>query len=230
MSTPVWVSNACAWPFRRKPPTTIRMHFLRWCSFRKNGGIPYHGPRPSTGRGNGSEGEKTDIALRVMADHIRAVSSCDLMTDNFLQTRARDTWSAGIFKTMRFGMALLSWISKSRSCVAYTGIGSISLKAFYELEAQTRSCRQSDFWGRVSFLRTLERGLNASKVCSRFRVEQAFELYGIRLSAWFNIIDCAPSVASVDEAGFETEMEKQKNRSQSWCEQGNGVVAVRKDG
>jgi len=165
--------------------------------------------------------EKTDIALRVMADHIRAVAFA--IADGQLpsNTGAGYVIRRILRRAVRYGYTFLNF----NEPFLYTLVPILSnqLKdVFSELEAQ------KDYVGRViheeeiSFLKTLERGLKRfESVEAQFKNkivpgELAFELY----DTFGFPFDLTSLIArekgfSVDDKGFHAEMEKQKARSKA---------------
>ncbi len=198
----------------------------------KECGIPYHGTSPlSPGRGERGEGEKTDIALRVMADHIRAVSFaiCDGQLPS--NTGAGYVIRRILRRAVRYGFTFLNF--KEPFMYKLVPVLANQLKnVFTELESQKDYVGKVIYEEEVSFLRTLERGLKRIEGLQAISGEQAFELY----DTFGFPLDLTSLIArergfTVDEAGFKTEMEKQKNRSKAdasketgdWVSVGNDV-------
>ncbi|MDH4058573.1 MAG: alanine--tRNA ligase, partial [Cyclobacteriaceae bacterium] len=165
--------------------------------------------------------EKTDIAIRVLADHIRAVAFA--IADGQLpsNTGAGYVIRRILRRAVRYGYTFLNF--KDPFLFNLVPILSDQLKdVFPELEAQ------KDYVGKViheeeaSFLNTLEKGLKRfdlieseikNKVVSG---EVAFELY----DTFGFPFDLTSLIArergySVDEKSFQAEMEKQKSRSKA---------------
>lgn len=167
------------------------------------------------------QNEKTDIALRVMADHIRAVSFA--ISDGQLpsNTGAGYVIRRILRRAVRYGYTFLNF--SEPFLYKLVPILSNQLKdVFPELEAQ------KDYVGRViheeeiSFLKTLERGLKrfeAVETQLKSKIvpgELAFELY----DTFGFPVDLTSLIArekgfSVDEKGFQVEMQKQKERSKA---------------
>lgn len=197
----------------------------------KECGIPYHGTSPlSTGRAERGEGEKTDIALRVMADHIRAVSFaiCDGQLPS--NTGAGYVIRRILRRAVRYGFTFLNF--KEPFMHKLVPVLANQLRSvFPELESQKDYVGKVIFEEEVSFLRTLERGLKRIEGLQSISGDQAFELY----DTFGFPLDLTSLIArergfSVDEAGFKTEMEKQKNRSKADATKETGDwVAVGKD-
>ena len=165
--------------------------------------------------------EKTDIAMRVMADHVRAVSFA--IADGQLpsNTGAGYVIRRILRRAVRYGFTFLNF--KEPFLYKLVSVLGNQLKdVFPELE------KQKEYVGKVimeeesSFLRTLEKGLKRletieaelkDKVVSG---EQAFELF----DTFGFPLDLTSLIArergfSIDEQGFKSEMEKQKSRSKA---------------
>jgi alanyl-tRNA synthetase len=159
--------------------------------------------------------EKTDIALRVMADHIRAVSFaiCDGQLPS--NTGAGYVIRRILRRAVRYGFTFLNF--KEPFLYKLVPVLSGQLKSvFPELEKQKEYVGKVIFEEETSFLRTLDRGLKRIEGLKAISGEQAFELY----DTFGFPLDLTSLIArergfSVDEAGFKAEMEKQKNRSKT---------------
>lgn len=178
----------------------------------KESGIPYHGTSPlSPGKGDGDE--KTDIALRVMADHIRAVSFaiCDGQLPS--NTGAGYVIRRILRRAVRYGFTFLNFKEPFMYRLVPVLAGQLK-NVFPELESQKDYVSKVIFEEETSFLRTLDRGLKRIEGLKAISGEQAFELY----DTFGFPLDLTSLIArergfSVDEVGFKTEMEKQKSRS-----------------
>jgi alanyl-tRNA synthetase len=166
------------------------------------------------------EEEKADIAMRVMADHIRAIGFA--IADGQLPANT----GAGyvIRRILRRAVRYYYSFLKLQSPVLYEMV-SLLADEFGEIFPEIR--HQQIFISRVveeeesSFLKTLEAGLKRlSALEERGSVNQvingkiAFELYdtyGFPLDLTKLIAD--EKKWKVDEAGFQQEMDKQKKRS-----------------
>lgn len=185
--------------------------------------------------------EKTDIALRVMADHIRAVSFaiCDGQLPS--NTGAGYVIRRILRRAVRYGFTFLNFKEPFMHKLVPVLAGQLK-NVFAELESQKDYVSKVIFEEEISFLRTLEKGLkridqfisaadaNAQNnfatttggpqfMTSPTRVipgTVAFELY----DTFGFPFDLTSLIArergfSVDEAGFKAEMEKQKSRSKA---------------
>src|SRR5260221_253451 len=159
---------------------------------------------------------KKDIAVRVMADHIRAVSFA--ISDGQLpsNTGAGYVIRRILRRAVRYGFSYLNF--KEPFMFRLVPLLALQLKdVFPELHQQEEYVERVVHEEEISFLRTLEKGLkrieNASQAISG---EQAFELY----DTFGFPFDLTSLIArekglSVDEKGFQAEMQKQKSRSKA---------------
>jgi alanyl-tRNA synthetase len=169
----------------------------------QHAGVKYHGLLDN----------KQDIAIRVISDHIRAVSFA--IADGQLpsNTGAGYVIRRILRRAVRYGFSYLNF--KEPFIHRLVPLLALQLKdAFPELHAQM------DYVGRVvheeeiSFLRTLEKGLKKIESLNEISAEQAFELY----DTYGFPFDLTSLIArergfTVDEKGFTDEMAKQKARS-----------------
>jgi alanyl-tRNA synthetase len=167
------------------------------------------------------DAEKTDIAMRVIADHVRAVSFA--ISDGQLpsNTGAGYVIRRILRRAVRYGFTFLNF-KEPFIYKLVPVLGNQLHDVFPELEKQKEYVGKVVFEEEASFLRTLEKGLKRiesieadlkDKVVSG---EQAFELY----DTFGFPVDLTSLIArergfSVDEAGFKSEMEKQKSRSKA---------------
>jgi alanyl-tRNA synthetase len=163
--------------------------------------------------------EKTDIAMRVISDHVRAVSFA--IADGQLpsNTGAGYVIRRILRRGVRYGFTFLNF--KEPFIYRLVPVLGNQLKdVFPELESQKDYVSKVIFEEETSFLRTLEKGLKRIELLlSEGKVisgEQAFELY----DTFGFPLDLTSLIArerglSVDEKGFNVEMEKQKSRSKA---------------
>jgi len=163
----------------------------------------------------GSETKK-DIAVRVMADHVRAVSFaiCDGQLPS--NTGAGYVIRRILRRAVRYGFSYLNF--KEPFLYRLVPLLALQLKdVFPELHKQEAYVARVVHEEEISFLRTLEKGLkrieNIEKTISG---EAAFELY----DTFGFPFDLTSLIArekgfSVDELGFTQEMQKQKDRSKA---------------
>jgi alanyl-tRNA synthetase len=167
------------------------------------------------------QNEQTDIAMRVIADHVRAVSFA--ITDGQLpsNTGAGYVIRRILRRAVRYGYTFLNF--KEPFMYKLVPVLGNQLKdVFPELESQKDYVSKVIHEEEAAFLRTLEKGLKRIEVMETelanktINGEQAFELY----DTFGFPLDLTSLIArekglSVDEAGFKVEMEKQKNRSKA---------------
>jgi alanyl-tRNA synthetase len=167
---------------------------------------------------------QTDVAIRVIADHIRAISFT--IADGQLpsNTGAGYVIRRILRRAVRYGYTFLN-TKEPRLYTLVPLLADQMAETFPELKAQ------QDFVAKVikeeenSFLRTLENGLKrfdtilASKLSS-VSGKIAFELYdtyGFPID--LTMLLARENNMAVDEAGFKEELTKQKGRSKSAAKQ-----------
>lgn len=165
--------------------------------------------------------EKTDVAIRVLADHIRAVAFA--IADGQLpsNTGAGYVIRRILRRAVRYGFTFLNF----KEPFLYTLVpvlGAQLKEVFPELESQKDYVGKVIFEEEQSFLKTLDKGLK------RFEgLEPEFKRGGVPGSVAFELydtygfpFDLTSLIArergfTVDEKGFQAEMDKQKARSKS---------------
>jgi alanyl-tRNA synthetase len=165
--------------------------------------------------------ERTDIAMRVIADHVRAVSFA--IADGQLpsNTGAGYVIRRILRRAVRYGFTFLNF-KEPFICTLVPVLGHQLRDVFPELEKQREYVVKVIFEEESSFLRTLDKGLKRiENIQSEVRNntiggEQAFELY----DTFGFPLDLTSLIArekglSVDEQGFKVEMDKQKSRSKA---------------
>ncbi len=171
--------------------------------------------------GKGAVTEKQDIAIRVMADHIRAVSFA--IADGQLpsNTGAGYVIRRILRRAVRYGFSNLNF--KEPFMYKLVPILAIQLKeVFPELHQQLDYVSRVVHEEEISFLRTLEKGLKRMDAISSDAKEKvitgevAFELY----DTFGFPLDLTSLIArergfTVDEKVFNEEMQKQKTRSKA---------------
>ncbi len=159
---------------------------------------------------------KRDIAVRVMADHIRAVSFaiCDGQLPS--NTGAGYVIRRILRRAVRYGFSYLNF--KEPFMYRLVPLLAQQFKdVFSELHKQEEYVERVVHEEEISFLRTLEKGLKRiENVTGAISGEQAFELY----DTFGFPFDLTSLIArengfSVDEKGFNEEMQKQKSRSKA---------------
>lgn len=165
--------------------------------------------------------EKTDIAMRVIADHVRAVSFA--IADGQLpsNTGAGYVIRRILRRAVRYGFTFLNF--KEPFIYQLVAVLAQQFKdVFPELQAQREYVTRVILEEETSFLRTLEKGLkrlDAIQADARDKVitgSLAFELY----DTFGFPFDLTSLIArergyTVDEKGFREEMDRQKSRSKA---------------
>lgn len=176
------------------------------------------------------------VAIRVMADHIRAVSFA--IADGQLpsNTGAGYVIRRILRRAVRYGFSYLNF--KEPFLHKLTPILSEQLKdVFPELHAQLDYVTKVIHEEEVSFLRTLEKGLKmidtlvanaSSKVISGGDAFILYDTYGFPLD--LSSLIARERGLSIDEAGFKIEMEKQKIRSKADATKETGDWVVLEEG
>lgn len=171
-----------------------------------------------------ASGEKTDIAIRVISDHVRAVAFS--IADGQLpsNTGAGYVIRRILRRAVRYGFTFLD--KKEPFIFRLVDVLSKSMgKAFPELKAQKQLIENVIKEEEHSFLRTLEQGLVLlNRIVENTKGdtvsgEKAFELY----DTYGFPIDLTALILSekdlkLDEKGFEKELQKQKDRSRAASE------------
>lgn len=165
--------------------------------------------------------EKTDIAIRVIADHVRAVAFA--IADGQLPSNNKAGYVIRriLRRAVRYGFSFLNF--KTPFIHKLVPVLGDQLKdVFPELSKQEDYVAKVIFEEETSFLRTLDKGLKRLETIEAdlkdniVSGELAFELY----DTFGFPLDLTSLIArergfSVDEAGFVVEMEKQKTRSKA---------------
>ncbi len=171
-----------------------------------------------------NKNEKTDIAIRVISDHVRAVAFS--IADGQLpsNTGAGYVIRRILRRAVRYGFTFLG----KKEPFIYRLVDVLSRKmgnAFPEIKTQKQLIENVIKEEEASFLRTLDQGLllldriietnNGMEVSG----EKAFELYdtyGFPIDLTALIL--SERNLSLDEAGFKKELQKQKDRSRAASE------------
>lgn len=177
----------------------------------------------------------TDIAMRVVADHIRTIAFA--ITDGQLPSNAKAGYVIRriLRRAVRYGYTFLHCHEAFMYRLLPTLIDTMG-DAYPELQAQRELIGRVIKEEEESFLRTLETGIrlldkkiaeNKAAGSTTLRGTDAFELYdtfGFPLDLTALIL--AENGMTVDEAGFDTEMQKQKERARNAAamEAGDWVV------
>ncbi|WP_162053846.1 alanine--tRNA ligase [Pontibacter pamirensis] len=180
------------------------------------------------------ENEKKDIAIRVLADHIRAIAFA--ITDGQLPSNNKAGYVIRriLRRAVRYGFTFLDFKKPFLYKLAEV-LADQMTHVFPELKQQLSFVQRVIEEEENAFLRTLDNGLKRLDALEeRFKENNntidgktAFELYdtfGFPLD--LTALIAREKGLNVDEAGFTAEMEQQKNRSRnaSATEQSDWVV------
>ena len=167
-----------------------------------------------------AEDEKTDIALRVISDHIRAISFA--ISDGQLpsNTGAGYVIRRILRRAVRYGYTFLNLKEPFMYNVVFQ-LADQFKDVFPELKTQQEFVSKVIKEEEVSFLRTLENGLkrldnilkSEDRIISGELTFELYDTYGFPLD--LTSLIARENGFSIDEAGFNTEMQKQKNRSKA---------------
>jgi len=168
--------------------------------------------------------EEVDIALRVIADHIRAIAFA--IADGQLpsNTGAGYVIRRILRRAVRYGYSTLKLKEPFLSDLSVL-LGQLMGDPYKELLTQKDIIRKVIFEEEQSFFRTLEQGIRRINALiettkaagsSELKGAEVFELY----DTYGFPVDLTSLIArenelTVDEKGFDEELEKQKNRSRS---------------
>ena len=183
--------------------------------------------------------EEVDVAMRVIADHLRAVSFS--IADGQLPSNAKAGYVIRriLRRAVRYAYTFLNQKEAFMYKLLPVFIGEMG-GAYPELVAQR------ELIGRVmkeeedSFLRTLDKGINllngamdelkahGQTVLDGAQAFRMFDTYGFPLD--LTELICRENGYSVDEDGFNVEMEKQKARARNAAAVENGDWEVLREG
>jgi alanyl-tRNA synthetase len=170
------------------------------------------------------EDEKVDVAIRVISDHVRAVAFS--IADGQLpsNTGAGYVIRRILRRAIRYSFTFLD----QKEPFIYRLVDVLSEKmgfAFPELKSQKHLIENVIREEEQSFLRTLDQGLillnriveeSNNKVISGEKAFELYDTYGFPFDLTSLIL--REKGLKIDEAGFHSEMQKQKNRSRAASE------------
>ncbi len=176
-----------------------------------------------SGRKYGEDG-KTDVAMRVVADHLRAIAFS--IADGQLPSNAKAGYVIRriLRRAVRYGYTFLGQKEAFIYKLVPTLIAEMG-EAFPELVAQKELIMKVMKEEEDSFLRTLANGIKLlSDVMARVKDEgktvipgaeafKLFDTYGFPLD--LTELICRENGMTVDEEGFDVEMQKQKERARN---------------
>ncbi|MCB2377100.1 alanine--tRNA ligase [Hymenobacter sp. BT635] len=187
-------------------------------------GVQYHGTSPATVNDQpATENEKTDIAIRVIADHIRTISFT--IADGQLPSNVKAGYVIRRILRRAVRYAFSSLGQKQPFLYKLVPVLADQMKdIFPELKQQTAFVQRVVEEEEVAFLKTLENGLRrldaleetARQNSNRIDGKTAFELsdtFGFPLD--LTALIAREKGLTVDEEGFQKELAQQKNRSRN---------------
>lgn len=190
----------------------------------KEVGLAYHGTAPATVNDQpATENEKTDIAIRVIADHIRTIAFT--IADGQLPSNVKAGYVIRriLRRAVRYAFSSLNqkqpFLYKLVPVLADQMAG-----IFPELKAQVPFVQRVIEEEEIAFLKTLETGLRRLDALEESTRANGGVIDGktaFELSDTFGFpLDLTALIArekglTVDEEGFKKELEQQKNRSRN---------------
>ncbi len=183
--------------------------------------------------------EKTDIAMRVCADHLRAVSFS--IADGQLPSNAKAGYV--IRRILRRAVRYAYTFLGQKDAFMYKLVPVLVCEmgeAYPELKAQQELISRVMKEEEDSFLRTLEKGINMlSTAMDQLKAEGKNTLDGIQAFRLFDTFGfpldlteliCRENGFAVDEKQFDEEMQKQKERARNAAQVENGDWIVLREG
>ena len=193
--------------------TDVFQPLIQWVA--KKGGVKY------------GANEKTDIAVRVISDHIRAIAFT--IADGQLPSNNKAGYVIRriLRRAVRYGYTFLGFKEPFLHELLNVLVGQFE-DVFPELKQQQDFIAKVIMEEEISFLRTLDNGLRKLDAITKSNSEKidgttAFELYdtyGFPLD--LTALIARENEMEVDEEGFLKEMEVQKNRSKNVGKQSTG--------
>ena len=185
------------------------------------------------------ESEQTDIAIRVIVDHLRAIAFS--IADGQLPGNAKAGYVIRriLRRAVRYGYTFLG----QKQAFIYTLVPTLVQEmgqAFPELAAQKELIMKVMKEEEDSFLRTLETGIRLlngvmeeTKRAGKTQIAGTeaftlFDTFGFPLD--LTELICRENGMTVDEAGFQTEMEKQKARARNAAQKEMGDWHILREG
>ncbi|GAA4498875.1 alanine--tRNA ligase [Hymenobacter ginsengisoli] len=190
----------------------------------KEAGVPYHGTSPATVTDlPATEEEKTDIAIRVLADHIRAIAFT--IADGQLPSNVKAGYVIRriLRRAVRYAFSSLN----QKQPFLYKLVPTLAdqmASIFPELKAQQAFVMRVIEEEEIAFLKTLETGLRRLDALEESARQNGGVIDGrtaFELSDTFGFpLDLTALIArekglSVDEKGFQQALAEQKNRSRN---------------
>ena len=185
------------------------------------------------------ESEQTDIAIRVIVDHLRAIAFS--IADGQLPSNAKAGYVIRriLRRAVRYGYTFLG----QKQAFIYTLVPTLVQEmgqAFPELAAQKELIMKVMKEEEDSFLRTLETGIRLlNGVMEETKRAGKTQIAGTEAFTLFDTfvfpldlteLICRENGMTVDEAGFQTEMEKQKARARNAAQKEMGDWHILREG
>ncbi len=190
----------------------------------------------STYESNDASAEETNIAIRVIADHVRAVTFA--IADGQLPSNngAGYVIRRILRRAIRYGFTFLN----TKEAFIYKLVNILAQQmgeAFPELKKQQNLCEKVIKEEENSFLKTLDQGLNlldsiienaSSKEISGKKAFELYDTYGFPIDLTALILE--EKGYTLNQQEFEKELQKQKERSRSAAQSSAGDwVVLRED-
>ncbi|MBD2721236.1 alanine--tRNA ligase [Hymenobacter armeniacus] len=190
----------------------------------KEVGLEYHGTAPATVNDQpATENEKTDIAIRVIADHIRTIAFT--IADGQLPSNVKAGYVIRRILRRAVRYAFSSLNQKQPFLYKLVPVLADQMKGIFpELHQQVPFVQRVIEEEEISFLKTLETGLRRLDALEESARANGGVIDGktaFELSDTFGFpLDLTALIArekglTVDENGFKKELEQQKNRSRN---------------
>ena len=190
----------------------------------KEVGVEYHGTAPAKVTDQpATENEKTDIAVRVIADHIRTIAFT--IADGQLPSNVKAGYVIRRILRRAVRYAFSSLNQKQPFLYKLVPVLAEQMRnIFPELKAQTAFVQRVIEEEEIAFLKTLETGLRRLDALEESARANGGAIDGktaFELSDTFGFpLDLTALIArekglTVDEEGFKKELEQQKNRSRN---------------
>ena len=168
------------------------------------------------------ESDKTDVAMRVIADHIRAISFS--IADGQLPSNVKAGYVIRriLRRAVRYGYTFLG-LSEPFLCQLVQQLVDDMGEAYPEIAKQQKFIESVIREEELAFLRTLDRGIRlmdecmersrATKVIAGADAFKLYDTYGFPID--LTELIAAENGFTVDQAGFQVELQQQKNRARN---------------
>ena len=183
------------------------------------------------------ESDKTDVAMRVIADHIRAISFS--IADGQLPSNVKAGYVIRriLRRAVRYGYTFLGF-TEPFLCQLVQQLVDDMGEAYPEIAKQQKFIESVIREEELAFLRTLDRGIRlmdecmersrASKVIAGSDAFKLYDTYGFPID--LTELIAAENGFTVDQAGFQVELQQQKNRARNATANTFGDWTVYHDG